>query len=295
MSNRNDITTALQKLTVATVSELADHLGWPEKRVRDTVFDLKASGRISAERCDVTKQAAYRLVDAGKAAGAAKKARATPPAGGGDQSPAATHRATRVAGGDHTADSTPEGVAEVIEPPKPEGLPAEACSDETLMKIAAAEQPAPPTDKACCNVARVLATTAGAELSAMENAMIENESIIENLRRELQASEDARILATRQSDAWREVGEWMGVDTPEGLRAEAESLLARIDSAHAPSLYLVRTAKRAPIICGTQENAVRRAISAARAAGRSDVFALHPIGSAAKQKAVMVKYKESVE
>jgi len=63
MSNRDTVTTALAKATVATVEELADATRWPERKVRDTLSDLKKLGVVTTERDDVTGKAAYRLAD----------------------------------------------------------------------------------------------------------------------------------------------------------------------------------------------------------------------------------------
>lgn len=63
MSNRDTIIAALNKATVAIVEELADVTSWPERKVRDTLSDLKKLGIVITERDDVSGKAAYRLAN----------------------------------------------------------------------------------------------------------------------------------------------------------------------------------------------------------------------------------------
>jgi len=130
MSNRKKIIEALSRLTVATADELADATGWPERKVRDTLGDLKQAELVSAAIDDVTRRAAYRLTAKGKSQNEIK----TTPAAGGANISGSQAPETRVAGGDQRADISAGGKT-VVEPPKPAPKQAEACSDEILIKL----------------------------------------------------------------------------------------------------------------------------------------------------------------
>jgi hypothetical protein len=65
MSNRKTLTDTLRRLNAGTLPELAEATGWPERKVRDTIGDLKTAGLVSSERDDVTGKPLYRLTKAG--------------------------------------------------------------------------------------------------------------------------------------------------------------------------------------------------------------------------------------
>lgn len=131
MSNRQTIIDLIKKHTVCTVEDLADETRWPQRKVQDTLSDLKKLQIVKSEIDDVTRKAMYRLLP-GAALG--KKAVSVKPQPAvGQITPASTDRKPRVAGGVLASEAAAEPPAEavaVIEPPKPDEAPAAACSDD---------------------------------------------------------------------------------------------------------------------------------------------------------------------
>lgn len=124
MSNRKTLIDILHRSTSATLAELVDATGWPERKVRDTISDCKTAGLLSSERDDITGKPLYRLTKDGAnwQSSVQQKKRNTTPAGGGDISPAPRDPDPKAV--------TPQGARGVVEPPKQAAKPAEARSDE---------------------------------------------------------------------------------------------------------------------------------------------------------------------
>jgi len=134
-----------------------------------------------------------------------------------------------------------------------------------------------PTDKACCNAAKVVATTAGSEVAAL-NAQIEAlEEEIGQRNREIKKLSADLGHARIQIDALNEQ-----------LMASEEA----VDVKDAARGYLVCAPKRKPAKLMKAESAVARAKSAAKATGRGEVFALVPVGVATRKQIRAVEFKE---
>lgn len=201
MSNRQIIIDTLAIMAPAIVPEIAQHLGWPEKKVRDTISDLSKTDIVSRKRDDITGLSCYSLTAKGKA-------QARTQAGSGDKTPADAHRKPAVGGSPHAAESPSEG-ASVATPPQPQPPAAEAGDNDT---------PSPPSDQACCNAARVIATTATDEVT--------------RLRRQIQLLTDACNAATQRAAAaeeslskWLEVCWVNGIESPQQLAKALSPIL----------------------------------------------------------------------
>ena len=138
MSNRKTLIDILRGLTSATPPELADATGWPERKVRDTLGDLKTAGLAASERDDVTGKPLYRLTKAGQTWLPPKTGRPTndvvrPQPAEGKISPAPRDSEPPL---DH---ASPEARG-AVEPPKRAQKPVEARSGEIeRMHVAIAE------------------------------------------------------------------------------------------------------------------------------------------------------------
>lgn len=148
MSNRDTIINALKKATVSIVEELVDVTGWPERKVRDTLGDLKKIGVVTFERDEVTTKAAYRLAKPGEAIKAVAK-------------PAAL------------------SLKKTVTPVVKKSLTTEK---PTVRENRTVEMP---TDKACCNAAVVVATTAGAEVAAFNKQLAAKDEWIDAAKRKI--------------------------------------------------------------------------------------------------------------
>lgn len=136
-----------------------------------------------------------------------------------------------------------------------------------------------PTDKACCNAAKVVATTAGSEVAAL-NARIEA------LEEEIgQRNREINNLTSELGHARIQIAA-----LNEQLMAGEEA----VDVKDAARGYLVCAPKRKPAKLMKAESAVARAKSAAKATGRCEVFALVPVGIATRKQIQAVEFKERV-
>lgn len=153
-----------------------------------------------------------------------------------------------------------------------------------------------PTDKECCNAAKVVATTASEavadmkkEIADLKEEVSDYERIVVMVRRTLGIKEGDSIklaIEKLQSDlghARTQVG------------ALNEQLMAgedAVDLKDAAKGYLVCAPKRKPAKLMKAESAVARAKSAAKTAGRCEVFALVPVGVATRKIFSAVEFKE---
>ncbi len=206
MSNRLKAALAIQKQKLATLDDLCDQITeWNRKKIIDTVKDLCKVGIASRQRDDVTGLPAYSLTNYGKQWLAeqptSKEKSSVSQAVSGDVTTADKHRPTVVDGGTKRADPPAEGLSDV-EAGTQDEMPADPASGEM------------PTDKACCNAAKVVATTAGSEVAELREQLAALEQTNQALQRNLKAKSDAAQLAIMQTDKMSEqiIGfcEWIG-------------------------------------------------------------------------------------
>ena len=155
-----------------------------------------------------------------------------------------------------------------------------------------------PTDKECCNAAKVMATTAGQEISKLNEELMRLRD--ENQRLATESAE--RIIRIKKLEADQSYRESVIAELNEKLSnatAQITSLSdqlmsddAAVDVKDAAKGYLLCAPKRKPLKLTNPKSAVERAKSAAKTVGRCDVFALVPIGSAVRKKINSVEFKE---
>jgi len=147
-----------------------------------------------------------------------------------------------------------------------------------------------PTDKECCNAAKVVATTAGKEVSDLRNR-------IEELTRDRNAHRDDVLMWERTMmlllnedgiGSVTKVIENMKADIGHA-RIQIEALNEQLmhgqeaaDVKEAAIGYLIRVPGKRSLIRSKPEGAHAAAMSSARAHGRADVLALVPIGKAVR-------------
>lgn len=125
------------------------------------------------------------------------------------------------------------------------------------------------SDKECCNAAKVVATTAGAEVSELRKQLAdliaENSgfcSLIEEQRNQIAKLNEQLMHGTETVDVKNAKG------------------------------YLVCAPKRKPAKLMKADSAVERAKAAAKATGRSELFALVPVGVATSKKMSVIVFQE---
>ena len=126
-----------------------------------------------------------------------------------------------------------------------------------------------PSDKECCNAAKVVATTAGAEVAELrkqlDDLISENSgfcSLIEEQRNQIAKLNEQLMHGTETVDVKNAKG------------------------------FLVCAPKRKPAKLMKADSAIERAKSAAKATGRSEVFALVPVGVAARKRMNVIVFQE---
>jgi hypothetical protein len=160
---------------------------------------MKTEGHIKQVEDPLTREVAWQITPSGRnhltniedgkpKASGMQISSSEPQAGSGEKTPAVAHRKTRVAGGSRQTDTRSEGATKVIEAAKRDKTPAEPASD------------CAPTEKACCNAARVVATTASQEVSDLRSALEISENARRQAQEELQHAIEARNRAGLEKD-----------------------------------------------------------------------------------------------
>ncbi len=193
MSNRLKLCTAIRAAKMATIDDLCELIPmWHRKKVQDTVKDCVVQGYLLRKRDDVTGMPAYELTPKGKGF-----CSATPADGGANNIrssvSAPPSEAVSLSAEDTAGHETTGG----------EGNASPVAVD--IM----------PTDKACCNAARVIATTAGSEVDkliqktqSLEQEVTDARLILNNIRHALgiKESESIKLSIERlQSDIRHQV------------------------------------------------------------------------------------------
>lgn len=218
-----------------TIDDLLTATGIDRKTLSSNLGPAKSEGLITSRRDDVTLLPAYRITDAGR---------------------------------ERLGDYKPEPE----EPPRVPSMLSQHVKAVTGEDAAPANEGGMLTDKECGNAARIVATTAGAEVSDLRKeielrkdcAKADAEKIREQHRQI--AALEAELTEARQK-----------IDTLNELLMSEEGA---VDVKDAACAYLVTAKNRKPVKLKKPESAVAKAKSAAKAVGRSDVFALVYVGSA---------------
>lgn len=155
-----------------------------------------------------------------------------------------------------------------------------------------------PTDKECCNAAKVVATTAGAEVADLREKIAaleldakrmldylgEKNQRIEHLEADLKLKmaviDDIKMQLGHQRELVASLTEQL---------AEGEGA---VDVKDAAKGYLLCSPKRKPAKFSNADTAVAKAKAAAKVTGRCQVFALVPVGVATKKTVQAVEFKE---
>lgn len=126
-----------------------------------------------------------------------------------------------------------------------------------------------PSDKECCNAAKVVATAAGAEVAELRkhlaDLIAENSgfcSLIEEQRNQIAKLNEQLMHGTETVDVKNAKG------------------------------YLVCAPKRKPAKLMKADSAVERAKAAAKSTGRSELFALIPVGLATRKRMNVIVFQE---
>ena len=167
-TKRKQILKAIAVSGSATIEDLVMTTGLERKNLHDNVKATLKDELCQRIKDDVTGQPAYKLTPKGRAwlendkdDTASTQASAAKPQPAVGQNSGSKDTGSIVDGGKVGADSLPVGNA-VSAPPRPDEMPVAACADvkaDPVVKESFTTEM--PTDKECCNAAKVVATTAG--------------------------------------------------------------------------------------------------------------------------------------
>ena len=155
-----------------------------------------------------------------------------------------------------------------------------------------------PSDKECCNAAKVVATTASQEVAELRNRISDLE-LDANRMLEYLGEKNQRIESLEADQSYRE-GVIADLNAKLGhARIQIDALNDQlmhgeeaVDVKDAARGYLVCAPKRKPAKLMKADSAIERAKSAAKATGRSELFALVPVGLATRKQIKAVEFKE---
>ena len=167
-TKRKQILKAIAVSGSATIDDLVMTTGLERKNLHDNVKAAMKDELCQRIKDDVTGQPAYKLTPKGRAwlendkdDTASTKATISKPQPAVGKNTGSKDTGSIVDGGFVGADSLPVGNA-VSAPPKPDKMPVAACADVKAASVVRKSLTTDmPTDKECCNAAKVVATTAG--------------------------------------------------------------------------------------------------------------------------------------
>lgn len=280
MSKRHTILAAINQAGVITLNELIDAVGGERKNLSDNLKACVKDDLVFRDKDEVTALPCYTLTPKGR------QVMMNPPAHPANRA----HRVTQAVSGANNhgsqasgpivdgciAEHPPEGLA-VVEQPKPDEAPVEACSDVIV--------PPPPDYEpgSVCFDAK--------KREAAKDAEIENLRSIIDLARE----EHLRLAAlvqtlTTQRNAWREMAYEFECETPDGLREHIKDLQSRIATLEAneelplnqqpvapASGYVVASANdgdNGPVFADIEDAKLAAIINAVSTGKKSAVFAM---------------------
>lgn len=174
----------------------------------------------------------------------------------------------------------------------------ESGESETQEALTEADETQMPSDKECCNAAKVVATTAGKEVSFL-NAEVKR--LLEaNHGLAIESHERKERIEKLEADQSYREGVIADLNAQLGhARIQIDALNEQlmqgeeaVDVKDAARGYLVCAPKRKPAKLMKAESAVARAKSAAKATGRGEVFALVPVGVATRKQVQAIEFKE---
>ena len=186
MSNRSDLLAIVARQSSITIDELADALPWARKKIQDTVKDCVQVGYAKRQKDDITGQPAYVLTIGGKAFLKHSVVSDTP--------------ADRGDNNDRSAALMPSSEVSAAFPIEGSAGHQTTESEGNTLSVAVDTMP---TDKECCNAAKVVATTAGGVVGELQKRCTNLEEDREK-QRELLNAKQADIEAL-QDDIRRQV------------------------------------------------------------------------------------------
>lgn len=208
-TKRKQILKAIAVSGSATIDDLVMTTGLERKNLHDNVKATLKYELCRRIKDDVTGQPAYKLTPKGRAwlendkdDTASTKATISKPQPAVGKNTGSKDAGSIVDGGKVGADSLPVGNA-VSAPPKPDKMPVAACADVKAASVVKESLTTEmPTDKECCNAAKVVATTASSHVAELRKEISGLSDIVDAQRTMIDARDSEIRIGDAAIEGW---------------------------------------------------------------------------------------------
>ena len=230
-TKRKQILKAMAFASCTTIDDLVMTTGLERKNLHDNV---KAA--LKGELClrikdDVTGQPAYKLTPKGRAwlendKDDSSSGKPQPAVG---KNTGSKDAGSIVGGGGLDADSLPVGNA-VSAPPKPDKMPVAACADVKAASVVKDSLTTEmPTDKECCNAAKVVATTAGSRVADLYKEIDGLSDIVDAQRTMIDARDSEIRIGDAAIEGWLRLAKEFECNNIPELRVFINAAVDKLD------------------------------------------------------------------
>lgn len=235
-TKRKQILKAIAVSGSATIDDLVMTTGLERKNLHDNVKAALKGELCQRIKDNVTGQPAYKLTPKGRAwlendkdDTASSKATISKPQPAVGKNSGSKDAGSIVDGGKVGADSLPVGNA-VSAPPKPDKMPVAACADvkadPAVRKSLTTDMP---TDKECCNAAKVVATTAGSHVADLYKEIDGLSDIVDAQRTMIDAMDSEMRIGDAAIDAWLRLAKEFECNNIPELRVFINAAVDKLD------------------------------------------------------------------
>ena len=235
-TKRKQILKAIAVSGSATIDDLVMTTGLERKNLHDNVKATLKDELCQRIKDNVTGQPAYKLTPKGRAwlendkdDTASTKATISKPQPAVGKNTGSKDAGSIVDGGLIGADSLPVGNA-VSAPPKPDKMPVAACADDidipVVMKSITTEMP---TDKNCCNAAKVVATTASSLVADLYKEIDGLSDIVDAQRTMIDARDSEIRIGDAAIEGWLRLAKEFECNNIPELRVFINAAVDKLD------------------------------------------------------------------
>jgi hypothetical protein len=235
-TKRKQILKAIAVSGSATIDDLVMTTGLERKNLHDNVKAALKGELCQRIKDNVTGQPAYKLTPKGRAwlendkdDTASTKATISKPQPAVGKNSGSKDAGSIVDGGLIGADSLPVGNA-VSAPPKPDKMPVAACADvkadPVVRKSLTTEMP---TDKECCNAAKVVATTASSHVADLYKEIDGLSDIVDAQRTMIDARDSEIRIGDAAIEGWLRLAKEFECNNIPELRVFINAAVDKLD------------------------------------------------------------------
>ena len=235
-TKRKQILKAIAVSGSATIDDLVMTTGLERKNLHDNVKSTLKDELCQRIKDDVTGQPAYKLTPKGRAwlendkdDTASTKATISKPQPAVGKNSGSKDAGSIVDGGVIGADSLPVGNA-VSAPPKPDKMPVAACADVKAASVVKDSLTTEmPTDKECCNAAKVVATTASSHVAELRKEISGLSDIVDAQRTMIDARDSEIRIGDAAIEGWLRLAKEFECNNIPELRVFINAAVDKLD------------------------------------------------------------------